>query len=113
MRPLLKDITFVQNDDYDLLIRFEENGSPLDVRDATFKSQIRVKAGDENVVAEFDVDMSDAENGNVVLQLSENVTNISAGKYVYDIEIRNVKGKKTVVGGNCEILAEVTKNGLS
>ena len=107
--PARRDLKFVKSDDYRHLIRFEENGSGVDVSDATFKSQIRTKLNDDNLVAEFVIDSSDATNGNIFLTLDENVTTeIDSGKYEWDIEIYTTEGKRTFLSGSIEVLGEVT-----
>ena len=107
--PAHRDLKFVKSDDYRHLIRFEENGDGVDVSDATFKSQIRLKSGVEDLVAEFVIDSSDATNGNIFLTLNESVTSeIDPGKYQWDIEIYTAEGKRTFLAGSLEVLGELT-----
>ncbi|NBP55062.1 hypothetical protein EBU71_00690 [bacterium] len=87
------------------------DGEPLDLTDITAKGQIRRSYYSANTTAEFIITIPSPTEGAVVLSLSANTTsNIAAGRYVYDVAIKDTSNTITrILEGTVSVLPQVTK----
>jgi hypothetical protein len=87
------------------------DGVPFDLTGATAKSQIRKSYYSANTTAEFIVIIPTPTDGNINLILNANTTsNIAAGRYVYDVAIKDTANTVTrVLEGIVNVIPQVTK----
>lgn len=100
-----------QGSDYITTITLDDiNGEPFDLAGYTAKSQLRKSYYSSTVTAEFEISFTDSANGVMAISLSSaNTANVSAGRYVYDVIIKNNQDVKTrVLEGIVNILPQVT-----
>ena len=101
-----------QGTDYITTITLDDiNGDPFNLVGYTAKSQIKKSYYSANTTAEFTVSFTDSENGIISISLSSaNTANISAGRYLYDVVIKDDENniKTRVLEGIVNILPQVT-----
>jgi hypothetical protein len=87
------------------------DGVPFDLTDVTAKSQIRKSYYSANSTAEFAITINDPTEGVIILVLDSSVTaNIAAGRYVYDVAIKDTVNTVTrVLEGIVNVIPQVTK----
>lgn len=87
------------------------DGVPFDLTGVTAKSQIRKSYYSANTTAEFTVTINTPTDGTILLLLSANTTaNIAAGRYVYDVAIKDTANTVTrVLEGVVNVIPQVTK----
>ena len=87
------------------------DGVPYDLTGVTAKSQIRKSYYSANTTAEFTVVIPTPTDGNINLILDANITaNIAAGRYVYDVAIKDTANTVTrVLEGIVNVIPQVTK----
>jgi hypothetical protein len=87
------------------------DGIPFDLTDVTAKSQIRKSYYSANTTAEFVVTINTPESGVILLTLGAPITsNIAAGRYVYDVVIKDTANTVTrVLEGIVNVIPQVTK----
>ena len=86
------------------------NGDPFDLTNYQAKSLVKKSYYSSNTTAQFVIVMNDAANGVINMTLnSANTTNIAAGRYVYDVIIKNSSNNITrVLEGIVNVLPQVT-----
>lgn len=86
------------------------NGVPYDLTDIQAKSQIRKSYYSTNPTANFTITISAPTSGRIVLQLPNATTsNIAAGRYVYDVIIKDSANTVTrVLEGIVNVIPQVT-----
>ena len=85
----------------------DENGFPMNLVDYVANSQMRKWYTSANPTAVFTTEIVD---GTVILSLSATETaNISAGRYVYDIELTTGNTITRIVEGIVTVTPEVTR----
>lgn len=100
-----------QGSDYITTITLDDiNGVAFDLTGYTAKSQIRKSYYSSNATGEFIISFTDSANGVMAISLSSaNNANIAAGRYVYDVVIKNNQDIRTrVLEGIVNILPQVT-----
>lgn len=87
------------------------DGSPFDLTNVVAKSQIRKSYYSANTTAEFTVSINLPETGVILLSLGAPATaNIAAGRYVYDVAIKDTANNVTrVLEGIVNVIPQVTK----
>jgi hypothetical protein len=87
------------------------DGIPFDLTDVVAKSQIRKSYYSANSTAEFAVTINDPAQGVIILILDSSITaNIAAGRYVYDVVIKDTQNTVTrVLEGIVNVIPQVTK----
>jgi hypothetical protein len=87
------------------------DGVPFDLTGVTTKSQIRKSYYSANTTAEFIVTINSPDTGVILLSLNAPVTaNIAAGRYVYDVAIKDTANTVTrVLEGIVNVIPQVTK----
>jgi hypothetical protein len=87
------------------------DGVPYDLTDVTAKSQIRKSYYSANTTAEFTVTINTPTDGTILLLLDASTTaNIAAGRYVYDVAIKDTANTVTrVLEGIVNVIPQVTK----
>ena len=86
------------------------NGDPYDLTDYAAKSQIKKSYYSTNASADFVITINEPASGIIIFSLdSANTANISAGRYVYDVIIKNSSNNVTrVLEGIVNVLPQVT-----
>lgn len=105
-----RDIKMYQGDDYLLRCTFtnKSDNTAANVTDRVYRSQIRPRPGHPTLLAEFEVDMTQASVGIVDLKLPKEDVALLRETCYYDIE-QEVDGKvKTIVGGRVVVQLQVT-----
>lgn len=100
-----------QGSDFNTTIAVADaSGGRYNLTDYTPRGQMR-KSYNSSTAYAFNVAVSNAINGEIELSISANSTSsMSAGRYVYDIEIENTGGSITrVLEGVVTLTPEVTK----
>jgi hypothetical protein len=87
------------------------DGTPLNLTGVTAKSQIRKSYYSANTTAQFDVAINIPTSGVILLTLNAPTTaNIAAGRYVYDVAIKDTTNTVTrVLEGIVNVIPQVTK----
>jgi hypothetical protein len=87
------------------------DGLPFNLTDVIAKSQIRKSYYSANVTAQFTTTINSPNTGVILLSLSAPVTaNIAAGRYVYDVAIKDTANTVTrVLEGVVNVIHQVTK----
>jgi hypothetical protein len=106
-----KDIYINQGTDFiETLEMIGTDGSIIFVQGYTFTSQLRTSYVTANATANINVAVTDVQNGIVTLFLSAaNTSNISAGRYVYDVvmyDVANVTSR--ILGGVATVTPQAT-----
>lgn len=84
----------------------DENGDPLDITGYTSAGQIRKSYASSNAV-NFTTLLT---SGNITLKLTANQTaNITAGRYVYDVELTKAGVVTRIIEGLVTVRPEVTR----
>lgn len=88
-----------------------DDGAPVNVAGYTFSGQIRKSYYSSTPTANLTISVTNSANGNVKISLNSAVTsNISAGRYLYDIKMVDTSGTTTrIVEGVVTITPQVTK----
>ena len=89
---------------------YASNGAPLNLTNYTVASQMR-KSYSSSTAYTFTASITDANNGKIRLQLTENESAaIPAGRWLYDVEIRSQSGTVTrVVEGIVTVNPQITQ----
>ena len=106
-----QELFIEQGSDFITTITLDDvDGVPFDLTDYTGKSQIRKSYYSANATAEFTITISSPTDGTIALNLdSANTANISPGRYLYDVVIKNTDNVKTrVLEGIVNVLPQVT-----
>jgi hypothetical protein len=87
------------------------DGTPYNLTNVTAKSQIRKSYYSANTTAEFIVTINTPTSGIILLTLNAPTTaNIAAGRYVYDVAIKDTANTVTrVLEGIVNVIPQVTK----
>lgn len=88
-----------------------DDGTPINVANNTFQSQVRKSYYSSNVVANLTITVVSAVNGNLRLSLdSANTANVKPGRYVYDIKMTSNTGSVTrILEGIITVTPQVTR----
>ena len=106
-----QELFLEQGSDYSTSITLTDvNGDPYDLTNYTAKSQVKKSYYSSNTKANFVITISDPTSGVVSISLdSANTANIAAGRYVYDVLIKNSSNNITrVLEGIVNVLPQVT-----
>lgn len=93
----------------------EVGPQPVNLLGASIVMQVRKAPCNNNLIYEFSTEnekigITDAENG--VFRVNSQIIDIPAGRYVYDIEVRNsgLGYVRTIVKGDFNVIEDVTRN---
>ena len=106
-----QELFLEQGSDYSTSITLTDvNGDPYDLTNYTAKSQVKKSYYSSNTTANFVITINDPTSGVVAISLdSANTANIAAGRYVYDVLIKNSSNNITrVLEGIVNVLPQVT-----
>ena len=106
-----QELFLEQGSDYNTSITLTDvNGDPYDLTDYAAKSQIKKSYYSTNASADFVITINEPASGIIIFSLdSANTANISAGRYVYDVIIKNSSNNVTrVLEGIVNVLPQVT-----
>jgi len=103
------DLTIVQGEDFAQDIYFKTNTNVYSLKGYTAKSQIRPKAGSNELTAEF-VCKVYPNDGYIHMELdAQTIENIPAGTYQYDLLLTKSGSKAYYMGGKVYIEKHVTE----
>lgn len=87
------------------------NGLPYDLSNIIVKGQVRKSYYSANSTADFTITVPTPTNGVIVLNLdSPTTSNIAAGRYVYDVAIKDTANNVTrVLEGIVNVIPQVTR----
>jgi hypothetical protein len=107
-----QELFIEQGADYNTTITLDDvDGTPYDLTGYTGKSQIRKSYYSANATAQFTITINNPTNGELILGLSSsNTANIAAGRYVYDVLIKDTTANTVtrVLEGIVNVLPRVT-----
>jgi hypothetical protein len=106
------DIKIDQGSTYNMQIVLEEDGSPIDLSNYTFASQIRKSHYAESIAAQFNTEIVNGPLGafNIYLTDIQSAALDASFTYVYDVEITSSGGSVTrVIEGTVSVNPEVTR----
>jgi Ni,Fe-hydrogenase III small subunit len=108
-----QEIFLEQGTDFTTTITLDDvNGVPYDLTGVTAKSQVKKSYYSSTPITQFAVSISpDATKGIITLDLTSSTTsNIAAGRYVYDVLIKDSANSVTrILEGTLNVLPQVTK----
>lgn len=89
----------------------KDDGTPINLANNTFQSQIRKSYYSSNVVANLTITVVSAANGNLKLSIdSANTANIKPGRYVYDVKMTSNTAVVTrILEGIITVTPQVTR----
>ncbi len=101
-----------QGSDFALDLVIKEGGSALNLSNYSGRAQLRTSVTASSASASFTVTVTNAANGALKMQLpAATSSGISAGQYVYDLEIYTANNSivKRIMQGDVTITPEVTR----
>jgi len=101
-----------QGSDFALDLVIKEGGSALNLSNYSGRAQLRTSVTASSASASFTVTVTNAANGALKMQLpAATSSGISAGQYVYDLEIYTANNSivKRIMQGEVTITPEVTR----
>lgn len=101
-----------QGSDFALDLVIKEGGSALNLANYSGRAQLRTSVTASSASASFTVTVTNAANGALKMQLpAATSSGISAGQYVYDLEIYTANDSivKRIMQGDATITPEVTR----
>ena len=101
-----------QGSDFALDLVIKEGGSALNLANYSGRAQLRTSVTASSASASFTVTVTNAANGALKMQLpAATSSGISAGQYVYDLEIYTANDSivKRIMQGDVTITPEVTR----
>jgi hypothetical protein len=101
-----------QGSDFALDLIIKQAGTALDLTNYSGRAQLRTSVDASSASASFSVTVINASEGALKLQLSATTSsNLSAGQYVYDLEIytSNDSIVKRIIQGEVTLTPEVTR----
>jgi hypothetical protein len=109
MLPGFKPLKLYKGDTFSFRLTLNSGTDPYDITSHTFICQIKEK-NKSAVVAEFDYQIEDANDGIVLLTLSSTESSklIGGRKYVYDIQMDNDGDSRTIINGPIIVVSDVS-----
>ena len=101
-----------QGSDFALDLIIKQSGSALDLTNYTGRAQLRTSVDASSASASFTVTKTNASGGALKMELGASTsTSLSAGQYVYDLEIFTSGDStvKRILQGEVTITPEVTR----
>jgi hypothetical protein len=107
--PANLDLDIYQGDPFELRLQWEDaDGDPINQTGFTFAAQVRRYESSNAIAASFDVDMTNASTGIVLLTLSaEDTAGLQAGPYRWDAQKDGAP--YTFLAGEVTVTAQVTR----
>lgn len=106
-----QELFLEQGTDFTSSITLDDvNGVPYNLTNVQAKSQIKKSYYSTNPTATFTIKINDPASGTIILELNNSVTaNIAAGRYVYDVVIKDSTNTVTrVLEGIVNVIPQVT-----
>lgn len=108
LRPQYHRIAILKNDTLPISFAITHNQEPVDLSTADVKMQVRQSATSATVLLAF-TEADGITVTNNIIKLNKKVT-ISAGNYVYDLEITYTNGEvRTYLYGDFIVTEDITK----
>ena len=101
-----------QGSDFALDLVIKQGGTALNLTNYTGRAQLRTSVDASSASASFSVTVTNAANGALKMQLpAATSSGISAGQYVYDLEIFTANDSivKRIIQGDVTLTPEVTR----
>ena len=114
---MVNDLHFYRGDDWDIIVNLTDaDGNAIDISGYTFYFTLKLTTDSASndgsaLITEDVTSHTDAANGQTTISVANTDTSqVSAGKYKYDIQYKSDVSKvKTVVRGDFEVLEDTTK----
>ncbi|CAB4124092.1 hypothetical protein UFOVP49_3 [uncultured Caudovirales phage] len=106
------DLSIDQGTDFETTLDLTaDDGTAINVAGYVFSGQIRKSYYSTNPTANLILYVTDSSNGNVLVTLDADITsNIAAGRYVYDIKMKDTANNTTrVVEGIITVTPQVCR----
>lgn len=105
-----RNITIYKGDSYTHEVRIKNSANVnTNITGRLYKAQMRKSKASESVILNFDVLISDAVNGVIILSLPpERTSSIQPGSYFYDFEETNGAYITTLMRGKVSVTGEVS-----
>jgi len=102
-RPIEKELSFVTQDSWSKDIEFRDESGVIDISDAVITLTIQdvIKS---TVLAHVTASLTDPTNGIATISLSESNTDITPGRYCFDIQYVNGSTTRTMFAGPCNVV---------
>ena len=101
-----------QGSDFALDLVIKQSGTALNLANYSGRAQLRTSVSASSASASFSVTVTNAANGALKMQLpAATSSGISAGQYVYDLEIFTANDSivKRIIQGDVTLTPEVTR----
>ena len=101
-----------QGSDFSLDMVIKQSGTALNLANYSGRAQLRTSVSASSASASFSVTVTNAANGALKMQLpAATSSGISAGQYVYDLEIFTANDSivKRIIQGDVTLTPEVTR----
>ena len=101
-----------QGSDFALDLVIKQSGTALNLSNYSGRAQLRTSVSASSASASFSVTVTNAANGALKMQLpAATSSGISAGQYVYDLEIFTANDSivKRIIQGDVTLTPEVTR----
>jgi len=109
--PAVRDLELYRGDNYTHQISFVNNADtpePMNLYGYIFKAEIRDRPeGSTAIRATFDIDVSNADVGIIVLSLPPDATRINSG--YWDLEVNDGYSTRTWLRGSVKMFGDVTQ----
>jgi hypothetical protein len=115
MASIKPDITLIRGDTSSIDFEFTSSGSAIDLTGATVfftaKPDLTNDTTDSTAVISVEVTShTDPENGQTIIPLTDDDTDVTPGIYLYDIQLKRADGTITSIPARkLEVVADVTR----
>ena len=112
MSAVTYNLIIDQGSDFALDLVIKQGGTALNLTNYTGRAQLRTSVDASSASATFSVTVTNAANGALKMQLpAATSSGISAGQYVYDLEIFTANDSivKRIIQGDVTLTPEVTR----
>ena len=104
------NIRIDQGSDFSIQLTVKESGSAKNLTGYSARAQLRTSITSSSVAATFTCTITNAANGIMTMALpASTTTSLTAGNYVYDLEIVTGSAVQRLIEGTATVRAEVTR----
>lgn len=104
------NIRIDQGSDFSIQLTVKESGSAKNLTGYSVRAQLRSSITSSSIAATFTCTITNAANGVITMGLpASTTTGLSAGSYVYDLEVVTGSAVQRLIEGTATLRAEVTR----
>ena len=106
------DIVIDQGSDFSIQIQVQQNDANVNLSTHSARAQLRPTLTSNTKTADFTCTITDSANGILTMALGHGTTtNVTAGKYFYDLELVNTSANTVtrLIQGVARVTQEVTR----